>query len=284
MPSNQTLNVASVAAIGTVTMATALYLSRKTERPLESPTPTKPTVYGFQPITPYADSSPACLKLATYLKICKVDFDYKYFPDHEMKDAPKAKVPWMYWEKLNQGKRMGDSTLIINALMKLDPNIFDIDSHLSDEQHAIGVALKSMLEESTYWTGVINVRWLAEQFHETTVPTYFGKMPVPSLIKPFIIKKIRSKVIRDAKGQGTLQLNEAERKEKFDMELKAISDYLGDKKYIMGNKVSSFDATVFAWLAILVQGAWKHDVCDSVRECKKLMDYVERIRHEFWTE
>lgn len=281
MPSKET--IAAAAATGSAALAAAAYLAWKNNKSPDgsSPAPTKPTLYGFQPLSPDADSSPACLKLATYLKVCGVDCD---FADHEMKGSPRGKMPWMHWDRLNDGKPLGDSTLIINALVRLDPDTFDVDNHLTNEQRAIGVAIKTMLEESTYWTGVANVRWLSDQFYETTVPTYFGNMSIPSLIKPFIIKKIRGKILRDARGQGMALLTDAEKKEKFDMELKALSDYLGEKKYIMGDRVSSFDATVFAWLAILTQGTWKHEICDSVRECRNLMDYVDRMRKEFWTD
>lgn len=282
----QTTHVAAAAIVtGTATLVTVAYLTRKRSKKNIEPStvPTKPTIYGFQPIAPDADSAPACLKLATYLRICGVDFDHVYF-EHGMKGSPKGKIPWIHWDRINSGRPMGDSTLIVNALMKFDPNTYDIDRHLTDEQRAIGLAFKTMLEESTYWTGVVNVRWLSDQVNEITVPTYFNNMPIPSLLKPFIINKIKGNVKQQALGQGTALLSEAERKEKFDMELKAISDYLGDNKYILGDKVSSFDATVFAWLAVLTQGTWKHAICDSVRECSNLMDYVQRIRNEFWAD
>ena len=45
----------------------------------------KPTVFGFAAIDNDADSSPACLKLETFLKMCGVDFDTRYFVEHQLK-------------------------------------------------------------------------------------------------------------------------------------------------------------------------------------------------------
>ena len=70
--------------------------------------------------------------------------------------------------------------------------------------------------------------------------------------------------MQHATCQGGALLSKADHKEKFSMELKAMSDYLVKKKCIMGDKVLSFDATSLAWLAILSQGMLKYVTCDSV--------------------
>ena len=51
------------------------------------PAPTKPVVYGWMPLAVDADTSPACYKLETFLKMCKVDFDTTYFVDHKMSET-----------------------------------------------------------------------------------------------------------------------------------------------------------------------------------------------------
>ena len=252
--------------------------------------PTKPIVYGWGAIEPYHDSSPSALKLETYLKICGVEFETVYFEQHQMKGcASNKKVPWIHWNEVNGGQPMGDTTLILNELMKHNPDKYNLDQHLSKEEYAIGVAIKTMLEESTYFTGVIQSRWVDEkQFSTVTVPTYFDDMfstfPM-SLLKGVVTNQIRKKIIRDAQGHGTANtLSDKQVQEKFLMELQAVSDYLGTtKKYIMGDQVTSFDATVFAYMAILIQGKWNHPCNEAVRSCDNIQKYVNRMQNEFWS-
>ena len=216
--------------------------------------------------------------------MCKVDFDTKYFVDHQMKGSPAKKVPWVRWEKLHDGKPTNDSTLIINDLKAVDPSVFDLDTHLTAQQNAIGTAFKTMLEESTYFTGVIQSRYVdKEQCDTVTVPLYFDF--VPTFLRGMVAGQVRSKLMRDAQGHGTANLLDDEQVfEKFQMEIKAVSDYLGDKKYFMGDKVTSFDATIFAYMAIMSQGEWNHRANEEVRNCKNIMAYVDWMRNEFWPE
>mmetsp|Transcript_22485 Transcript_22485/g.46662 ORF Transcript_22485/g.46662 Transcript_22485/m.46662 type:complete len:220 (-) Transcript_22485:198-857(-) len=216
--------------------------------------------------------------------MCNVDFDVRYFKDHEMKNSTRTKkMPYIHWDRINDGMIMGDSTLIVNGLVRTDPGTFDLDDHLTPEQVAIGIAFKTMLEESMYFYGTY-VRWVTSQFDEVTVPTYFADIPLPPPFKGMLIKRIRGKMIRDVKGHGVALLDDAEVVAKFRMELGAVSDYLGSKKYFMGDKVSSFDATVFGFVALFAQGEWEHEIIVAARNCKNLMAYVERMKREFWPE
>ena len=166
----------------------------------------------------------------------------------------------------------------------MDPSTFDLDAHLTAEQKAIGTAFKTMLEESTYFTGVIQSRYVdKEQCDKITVPLYFDF--VPSILRGMVASQVRGKLMRDAQGHGTANiLTDDQVFEKFQMELQAVSDYLGVKPYFMGDKVTSFDATVFAYLAILVQGDWNSKSNQEARSYKNIMAYVDRMRKEFWPE
>lgn len=201
-----------------------------------------------------------------------------------MKGSPNKKVPWIHWEKVNDGQPMGDSTLIMNELVRLDPATYDLDAHLTTEQKAIATAFKTMLEEATYFTGILQSRWIAqEQCDAFTRDLYFAS--VPSLIRGMVTRMIRSVIVRNAQGHGTANvLNEAQIFEKFQMELDAVAEYLGEKPYFMGDQVSSVDATVFAYLAVLVQGEWNHQANLATRNRENVMAYLARMQQEFWPE
>ena len=106
-----------------------------------------------------------------------------------------------------------------------------------------------------------------------------------SIVRGFAGRQVRSKVVRNAQGHGTAKvLSDDEIYEKFMMDFKAVSTFLGDKPYFMGERVSSYDATVFGHLAILAQGQWNHQINKTVRQCTNVMNYLERMRNEFWPE
>ena len=82
------------------------------------------TLHKFGPIWGLHDPSPFCVKLESFLKINDIDHT---IGDLDMRAAleraPKKKLPFV---TLENGKDMGDSTLIINFLSK-EKNI-DMDA------------------------------------------------------------------------------------------------------------------------------------------------------------
>jgi len=121
----------------------------------------------------------------------------------------------------------------------------------------------------------------ADQFRKDAAPTYFDDL-MPRLLKP-AIGLYRREFLRDAvRGQGIGSLARSERREEFDMEIRALSDCLGAGRYLTGERVASFDATAYAWLVALTHGPREHEVCDAVRSFPNLAEYVERMRAEFW--
>jgi len=237
---------------------------------------TKIKLFGFVQTNPGFDFSPAVTKLATFLKMAQVEFDYIPFKEHQGKGSPKGKMPWVHPSEVGV---MGDSTLIIRALVEANPSKYDLDTHLSDEQKAIGTAFKIMLEESVYW-GIIQCRWLSPEFNRYTVGAYFGGK---TILNKLVGNVVRSKIRRDMKGQGSGLHTDAEIVAKIGDEIRAVAAFLGEKKYIMGDQRSSFDATAYAFIAAFLQGDWQHGLCDVARKQENLVAYVDRM-HEIWSQ
>ena len=270
-------------AVAGGTAAMIFLTNRGKKKDSEEQAPAKPRVYGFLPIDGHdADASPACLKLETFLKMTSTDFDLLFFPQHEMKGSPKGKMPWIHWDAIHDGRPLSDSTLIINELVRKDPSKYDLDSHLTKEEKAIATAFKTMLEESVYFQ-MFYARWKSPEFERVSEPLYFATFPF--FVRWLVGKQVCGKMLRDLSGQGTGLLTESEVLEKFLLELDATAIYLGDKKYFMGDKLTSYDATVFAYLASLMTGDWEHPIFNAAREKHpNLVNYVNRMRVEFWPE
>lgn len=237
-------------------------------------------VYGFLVDPAVGDLSPFCTKLMTYLKMTKTEYEFVPFGDHQGGGSPKGKMPWIHAPNLLGDDKVGDSTIIIDALVKADPTKYDLDQHLSAQDIAIGRAFKVMVEESFYWA-TVHLRWMTDEKDTVTKPAFFPDYhwSVQSLLGWYLKRNIVAQLI----GQGTGLLTDEEVTTKAKAELKSLSVFLGTKKYFLGNQISSYDATFYSFLVSTVQGEWNHPVCLASREYPNLVDYVERMQKEFWS-
>lgn len=270
--------IGAIAAVGGA--AVALWVIRRRKKPAKE-APATLQVYGFQPLSCDPDSSPACIKLLTFLRIAKADYEFVGSEKHQFQGSPRGKVPWVHYSKINGGAPMGDSNVLMDALIAHDPKTFDVDAHLTPEQVAVGTAFKVMMEESMYWY-LIHVRWRSSEFERCTLPTYFSRLP--AFVRQIVKRMLRPKMLRDFKGQGYGLLTEAELVRKLEKEISAVANFLGSKSYFLGDRASSFDATAYAYLAVFVQGGWRHEMLDRVRSHANVVDYVDRMRKEFFPE
>mmetsp|Transcript_15038 Transcript_15038/g.42463 ORF Transcript_15038/g.42463 Transcript_15038/m.42463 type:complete len:344 (+) Transcript_15038:91-1122(+) len=278
-------------------------------------------MYGFLPLDKYPDSSPSCIKLATFLKMCKADFEFVPYTKHQFQQTSRKKVPFVHIQSsiLFASKAKGDATnqgiadngaitnpnddgdlgvvgaasdytlvldssTIIDTLKRADPKRYDLDRHLTPKEVAIGTAFKTMIEESFYWTSIVFTRWDDKaEYERVTKPTYFAGA-VPKLLWPMLDFVVRGKIVRDYRGQGMGLLERDEVLEKAKKEIRSMAEYLGGSRYFMGDKLTSYDATVYGYLAATLQGGWESGVKDELKKHVNLMDYMDRMSNEMWPE
>ncbi|XP_060585323.1 failed axon connections homolog [Ruditapes philippinarum] len=210
------------------------------------------------------------MKLETYLRIHKIPFQL----DFNYKGGPKNKTPWIEYN----GITMGDSQLIIEYFNK-EFN-FDMNSHLSKQERAVAWAIQKWLEEYTYWLNVYS-RWVI--FGDEMLRKFLKVPgPVAALLKitmrPGIIKTSYTVGIGRHSDEEVHQLMRNDLKKKF-------SDLLGDKKYIMGDKITETDCAAFG---ILSQIRWcTPESCPGRQlltsdELKNVAHYLDRIKDTYW--
>ena len=88
---------------------------------------------------PFATAAPFPLKLATWLRMTGVAFDFVLANDPSK--GPKGKSPWIEHGTV----RTGDSSLIIGYLEERLG--IDLDGHLNARQRALALSVQRMLEE-----------------------------------------------------------------------------------------------------------------------------------------
>jgi glutathione S-transferase len=217
-----------------------------------------------------ANISPFCLKLESYLRMTKVPYTARAAAFNK---APKGKIPFIE----EDGKVLGDSQLIIEHLKRKHGDT--LDAKLTPEQVAQGHAVRRMLEESTY-LHILQLRWASDDgwkvyrpIFEALFPPVVGKV-VPAMIRRDIVKRLQ------VHGLGRHQSEEVLEMGKED--ISAVAALLGDKPFLLGEEPTSFDATVYAFLASILMFPVDSPLRRFTQEQQNLVRYVDRFHQRFF--
>lgn len=259
----------------------------------KDPAPPKPTVhkadyekdrvylYQFTRTPLLPSLSPFCLKVETWLRVTKLDYENV---DHKMKFRSKQGL--LPFVELN-GAEINDSANIIKELGKRFEQ--DLDKDLTPEQRTLSFTTCSMIENHLFfvlywWRSKFPGRFLkGAQFD---VQQALGSK-IPKPILDFIFKLRFRQGQKKVKAQG-LGVHTQEEIEEFGRsDLQVLSDLLGTKDYFFGKSDPTLlDLTAFSVLAQFVY----FDDKDSPfslhswleENCKNLKDFVERIKNRFY--
>ncbi|KAL5014507.1 hypothetical protein ScPMuIL_008777 [Solemya velum] len=180
--------------------------------------------------------------------------------------GPKNKIPWMEYN----GEVVTDSEFCIKFLN--DKLGVDLNKHLTSEQKATARILQRMIDEHFYWPYVYH-RWVFDKEQKTLLRNKVPKM---------VIWMFRRKIESASNGQGIGRHSQEEIEHIARTDLQALSDFLGTKKYMMGEKISEVDCAVFGQL---VQVRWETDDCPAgiiIKEHQNLLEYLDRIKEKVW--
>ncbi|XP_005301188.1 failed axon connections homolog isoform X1 [Chrysemys picta bellii] len=216
--------------------------------------------------------SPFCLKMETYLRMA--DLPYQNYFDGKL--SPQGKMPWIEYNR----KKVSGTEFIIDFLEeKLGVNL---NKNLGPHERAVSRAVTKMVEEHFYWT-LAYCQWV-DNLHETQ-KMLLCSGPFSDLLKWILCHLTKGIVKREMYGHGIGRFSEEEIYKLMEKDMRSLAGLLGDKKYIMGPKLSTLDATVFGHLA---QAMWTLPGTRPERLIKgeliNLAMYCERIRRKFWPE
>jgi glutathione S-transferase len=225
-------------------------------------------LYQFPTALGVPNLSPFCLKVEVWLKLAGLDYEIKWTPNPGK--GPLGKLPFIRDE---DGKVVADSQNIIEHLEKTHD--VRLDAGLSAEQKAIAQAFSRMLSEHTYFA-LLYHRWINPKVWPTTRTTFFET--IPTGVRQVLAAVIQRKNRRDLHGQGLGRHSEEEINRRAAQDIAALAEYLNVKPYFMGDKPTSIDASVYAFLANL----WLIDLDTPLKllvgKHKNLVAYCERMR------
>ena len=224
-------------------------------------------LYKFGPAFGLRETGPFVLKTLAYMKLAGIPFTEQVQGDP--RKAPKKKIPYIN----DEGVEIGDSTFILKYLKSKfgDP----LAEGLNEEQLAKGHAVKVMLEERTYWSGMIYPRWVKKDHHKLIADTFFGE--IPSFLRMTIFGFVVKGVVKAAEGHGIARHTDAEI---FDLgldDIKTVEALLGNQDFMLGAKPAEVDATVYAFLHGMSAEVFPTPIQAHIRGSKRLMAYLERM-------
>jgi glutathione S-transferase len=221
---------------------------------------------------PFATAAPFPLKLATWLRMAGIPFDFVVANDPSK--GPKGKSPWIEYGSV----RMGDSSLIIEHLAQRFT--IDLDAHLDAHQRALAVCIQRMLEE--HYHQCFEHQLFFGRGGEGRLRELAATMPVPLCwLAPPLIKRGFGKQLH-ARGMGRHSEDVIIAQGKADLD--ALSELLGDRPYFLGDQPSSLDACVFGFLGVSVYVAGDNPLYRHSASLENLLRYCERMRERYFPE
>jgi glutathione S-transferase len=213
------------------------------------------------------------MKLETWLRIAGISYEPAPF---DLAAAPKGKVPYIE----EAGVRIGDSTLIIEHLRRT--RRVDPDDGLSATERAVSLAFRRMLKENFYWV-IVEMRYRTEhnwQIYKEVLAGILGSGPEEE--REQVVTRMYESITSQMYGHG-MGRHTAEEICRIGIEdITAVSSYLGDKPFFMGERPTTADATVYAYVANAIEVPIEHPVQAHGRSCLNLVQYCERMRGRFF--
>lgn len=232
--------------------------------------PPKVILHQFPPATNLPSLSPFCLKLETFLRMNKIPYENV----HSYKVGKKGKMPWIEYK----GERIPDSNFIIEYLNKTFE--IDMDKDLGKSEKAQSRALKVMMEENTSFTLTYS-RWI-DEYNEWKKINASHQKGFGFTVN-FKMSQRKARSVLDHQGIGRHSKEEIYRIAEKD--LRALSDYLGEKPYVMGAEATTVDCTAFGLLANILHAGLETPLSKLVKEeLTNLGEYVDRLKGEFWAD
>jgi glutathione S-transferase len=234
------------------------------------------TVYGYVPAWGIPDISPYVTKVVNYLKFTGVEFEHKTQDLATLdQDSPHGKLPYIVD---SDGTKVGDSNTII-AYLK-DKYGDKLDADLSKQELALALAFNRLIEEHLYWSGIIQPRWREDSGWETYIPFIVqGAEVTPEMREG--LDGFRGRILTEFDGQGMGRRSAEVVAEFFRADIDALSDFLADKDFFLGDKLHSIDASVYSTLRHIADQPQQWLGSGYVQSKANLVDYMDRIRKQY---
>jgi glutathione S-transferase len=220
--------------------------------------------------------SPPCMELETWLRIAGIPCTVAP-PDMTL--APKGKVPYID----DGGALIGDATLIIEHLTSTTGK--DPDEGLTPSERGPSLAFRRTMKDSLYWV-LIQSRWAEDHnwaiYRKLIMRLFFSGLPVEQ--REQVVEVFRESILGQLLGHGMGRHKPEEIYRIGINDMRAVSDYLGNKPFLLGDRPTTADAAVYAHLANMIEVPLRDPVKAYGRSDSRLVAYCDRMRARFFPE
>lgn len=227
-------------------------------------------LYQFERTWGIPNLSHFCCKMETYLRMAGIKYEIKpAFP----LSAPKGKLPYIE----DDGKILGDSGFII---LHLKTKYKDLDQELNAVELAHSLAMQRLLEEHLFWTTMYS-RWqYTDANWRVNKEAIFGGMT--PIIRNIAAAYYRRKIQQQIHGHG-IGRHSAEEVFALGMrDLDALSVFLGNQKYFLGNQPTTLDASAFGILVNTLRCPIESPLKEYALAKNNLIEYVDRTMTDYY--
>jgi glutathione S-transferase len=228
------------------------------------------TLYAFGPAFGLPDPSPFVMKTAIHLQMAGLPYrtDLTGFPV-----APKGKLPY-----INDGGEVVADSTFIRAHIERKYSV-DLDDGLSARQRAEAWAVERMLEDHLVWAAGW-FRWMVDENFAKGPAHFFDK--APEFARARLLEETRTKVKQNFWAHGIGRHAIEEISDLGGRSLTALAALLGDRPYVMGDRVTGVDAIAASALAEVLCPHFDTPLRREAESFPNLVAYTERMLQQYF--
>ena len=233
------------------------------------------TLHKFNAAWELTDISPFCIKVETYLRM--MGLDYRGVVSDTRK-APEGKFPYIE----DEGRVVCDSASIIRYFEDKSPA--PLDAGMDEQERSIASAFRAMLEEHFYFVNMWK-RWVDPAgwaVYGPVIREYGEAIGIPKPFAPLVARMVRRQLTKSLHAQGTGRRPPDVIVTTGVEHMRAVSSYLGDKPYFLGDRPRAIDATVYGLVASVIWTPIDGPIRDAALNSGNLVPYCERIRSAYF--
>ena len=230
------------------------------------------TLFVFGPAFGLPEASPFCTKTEVQLKMAGLSYRKE---GATPEDSPKGQLPYID----DSGERIADSHFI-RAHIERKYGV-DLDEGLDAAERAQAWAVERMLENH-FNSATGYARWIIRENFDIGPAHFFDNVPEP--MRAQRREDVRNSVANRLFEVGIARHTPDEIVELGDRSLMTLSALLADKPYLMGERPSGVDATMFGALAGILTPFFESALRRRAESYPNLVAYTDRLMRQYYPE
>ena len=224
-------------------------------------------LHQFGPAWGISNLSPFCFKIENYLRLAGLPFEIEV---SDPRKAPLRKLPFIE----DGGKVVADSALIVDYLEKTYGA--RLDGKLDAAQRAQSRLVQRMVEEAYYFC-LLYSRWVDDAAFALLEKDQLKPM-MPPIVRSIVPAIVRGQIMKALAAQGTGRHEASVVYEMGKADLTALSQMLGDRRFVVADEPTVVDASLYGSLAVTLWAPPESPLQAHMKTLPNLVAYCERMK------